>query len=177
MEGGGDDGCSAFLFFCHAYILTTTCCISAIFGQCPAPLSPMFASVKTHILQYSTGDFSQVLHQYTQWLSYPLKEIQWKCSCCSFAVVFVNVVMLFTNCRCSGGGGVHSNCKPFNCIPNSRLSESTCVVYAYRKDQFIYLFIWNYTFETVAHDVCKYRCIHQNIQTISKYNSYNSWYL
>ena len=23
-------------------------------------------------------------------------------------------------------------------------------------------FIWNYTFETVAHDVCKYRCIHQN---------------
>ena len=26
----------------------------------------------------------------------------------------------------------------------------------------IYLFIWNYTFETVAHDVCKYRCIHQN---------------
>ena len=27
---------------------------------------------------------------------------------------------------------------------------------------FIYLFIWNYTFETVAHDVCKYRCIHQN---------------
>ena len=43
---------------------------------------------------------------------------------------------------------------------------------------YIYLFIWNYTFETVAHDVCKYRCIHQNksstiVTTVDIYKNNN----